>query len=158
MTKLGFLIFSLTIFLTACHTFSRKECEEMDWAKQGMNFALQGKSKTEGEMYFTRECRGIPMDPTAFRKGYDEGLKTFCTPGYIHGFAAKGGEFRHTCPEDQVTEKFRSQYHSGREKFLDQRVRELESDLAHAEGQISSLESEVSQLRGDLNACQSANQ
>jgi len=121
-----FRILASIIFLGAlssCATFSREECERMDWTLQGRQTALNGKT----------------LDQAAFKTGFDSGLKTFCTSEFSYRFALKGGEYQGTCPQ-VVEAKLTEKYKSGRLLYLEKRVEEL---TAENQG----LDSEVTRLR-----------
>lgn len=127
----------------------------MDWHKQGYNTALKGASPETGEAYFMRECQDVPVKSAEFRKGFEEGLKKFCTPEFTAQFAASGGVYRGGCCEAEANPTFLEKYRSARVIFLERKVAELESSLAQAESRASSAETEANSLRGTLSSCES---
>ncbi len=141
--------------LVGCSTYSRKECLAMNWHQQGAKFALKGETVHEGLAHFANGCKDVPVDSSAFQSGFDSGLAQFCTPENIEKFATEGGRYKGTCPESAVSTKFMSQYSSGRETYLEKKVKSLKSELSDAESKLSRLESEVSSLKSDLRSCES---
>ncbi len=153
-------VFALTVI--ACSTFSRKECLEMDWQQQGANTAMKGQRSQEGDAYFTRECKDVPVDSAAFKEGYQTALKKFCSPENMRRFSEQGGEYQDTCPSESVTSEFIMKYQTGREKFLTKKISDLkadisrlESDLSDAESTTSDLQSKVRDLESHLSSCSS---
>lgn len=143
--------------ITACSRFSRKECMEMDWRKQGQATALKGEDQQSSFAYFGKQCRDIPVSAQEFAKGYSEGLKTFCSPEFISQFAEKGGEYRGGCATSEASPIFMERYRTSRVAFLERRVKQLEDEVLQAKSRASSAESEAMSLTGQLSACQLAN-
>lgn len=145
-------LFALLTLVSAvgCTTFSKQQCEEMNWALQGRSAALNGHTAGSRLEYFDRECfqeHGVSPNTQAFQAGYENGLKEFCTPQYAYQFAVRGGEYNGICPaekEKAVTESF----HNGRSIYLERRV-------SHLADEVSSLTSEVGSLKSQLSSCES---
>lgn len=133
----------------------------MDWRKQGADTAMKGLTIPQGQAYFTRECKDVPINNEQFSAGYSETLPAFCNPENIHLFSAKGGHYAETCPETLVTPKFLTKYQTGREIFLERKIAALESEVAdaraaqgRAESRASTAESRASSLEDQVSSCQ----
>lgn len=150
MTKFFFALAALSI--TACSTFSKKECESMDWYQSGFTSARQGDTVGDGLAYYQRKCtdeHGIAVNGQRFQEGYDKGLQYFCTEGEARLFGQTGKQYRGTCPKDKES-AFTKNYDSGRMDYLIQRVKNLEQEISNLESQISYKDSEISALRSQV--------
>lgn len=158
------LILTLTIglsaiFLTGCSTYSRKQCETMDWEKNGAATALDGDTYEQvvkrAEKFCTQE-HGIPVNSTALKLGFDSGLKELCTADSAEQFGRRGRRYQGTCaqlpPEEE--NKFLKGYQSGRNKYLEDEISSLRSQISSLESEVSSLKSELSSAQSDATTCQ----
>jgi hypothetical protein len=149
------LLCALLLSLSACTTFTKKQCEEMNWEAKGYSSAFDGDTPGEGVKYYDRNCRaehGVPVNAELFAKGYGKGLEAFCSADHIRIFAEKGGVYKGTCPEKVMTVGFVTQYQNGREQYLLKRISTLESRISDLESTIHSQDSEISSLKS--NSCQ----
>jgi hypothetical protein len=155
MATRNFYLLISFFFLVGCSTFSRKDCEIMNWEYEGKTSALKGQTISEGENYFDKECREkneIIPDQKAFESGYRVGLKEFCSPEFAYQFGTTGAKYKGTCPvatEKPIVEK----YQSGRMIFLEKKVSELESALSSAESEASSYKSQLSSCQSEVHSC-----
>lgn len=142
------------ILATGCSTFSRKECESMNWSAKGHQSALSGETVDEGIAYFKNACgveHRIEPDMKAYQAGYAEGLKEFCTPEASAQFARRGGRYQGTCPEAQH-EKVVTSFNSGRVDYLEKKVKNLESKVSSLESDNDRLRSQNSDLERQINS------
>ena len=144
----AFVFPTLLVFLSllsGCGTFSRHECEQMDWARKGRETAMRGQTLNQAEHYYETECHernDVAVDQKSFGEGYNEGLKQFCSPEYVRQFAQNGGVYQNTCSQmgdDKIIEKFRG----GRIQYLEKQVADLNSQVGSLNSQVSSLQSET---------------
>jgi hypothetical protein len=147
---LGFAGAVLLMFiLSGCTTFSRSDCETMDYAERGRNGALKGETLSETSYYYLRNCESehhVPVDREKLKRGYTDGLKTFCTAAYTQRFAANGGVYNGTCPKSEEP-KFIDAFRSGRISYLESEVDRLKKEVDRLSSDVSSLESDKSDLQ-----------
>ncbi len=55
--KNNFITAGIILILSGCATYSKKQCETMDWHQKGFDTALEGKSQPEGLDYYQRVCK-----------------------------------------------------------------------------------------------------
>jgi outer membrane murein-binding lipoprotein Lpp len=136
--------------LAGCSTFSKEQCEKMDWKSQGFASANKGDTFGEGMAYYGHKCgeeHAVQVDSQRFKQGYEEGLKVFCIPENGYDAGNRGITYKGTCSQNSE-DKFLSKYLTGNAAFMKRRVTELE-------GQVRSLESEVSTLKSELSSKES---
>jgi hypothetical protein len=129
--------------LASCETMSAEECVSADWGQVGYRDA-----DSNGEDRFASRAescadKGIGADADAYRRGFAEGLRSFCQPYRGFSFARGGGTFNASCPAD-LDQDFRYAYADGR------RIYDLQQEINEARSQISSLESRRHELDEDL--------
>jgi hypothetical protein len=138
--------------LTGCTTFSRQECREMNWQKTGADLALRGHTQNQARDFANRECLdnfGIKPNYVDLISGFNSGIQKFCTPEFSLKFAAEGGIYQGTCPEN-VEEKVLAQHSTGRVIFLEGTVAKLKRTISDLESEVSRLKSENSDLEAKL--------
>lgn len=124
----------------------------MDWQKIGADLAIQGRTQNQARDFANRECLnnfGIKPNYENLISGFNSGIKKFCTPEYSLKFAAEGGIYQGTCPEN-VEEKVLSQHSSGRVNYLEGTVAKLKRTISDLESEVSRLKSENSDLEAKL--------
>ncbi|MGE0633165.1 MAG: DUF2799 domain-containing protein [Pseudobdellovibrionaceae bacterium] len=143
-------------FLSACSTFSKKECETMNWGQKGYESALKGEaSAREALTYYDDKCKdehGVEPQRDSFSIGYNDGLKVFCTPEYAKRFGSEGGVYKGHCPKDPQT-NLEQHYSSGRLQFLEIRVKKLEQEVHDLQSSLSSARSDVSECEARCAQC-----
>ncbi len=156
-TSLIFLFIFTSFIICSCATYTKRECSNFDWKRQGHLSALKGNVKEKGISHYYRECNkkyGIKPHEEQFSIGYQQGLKVFCTPAYAEKFADKGGVYEGTCSKKQEN-VFLKPYVKGINIFYKNRVSELESEVHRLENEVHNLENEKSILESDLDSCRS---
>ncbi len=151
-----------SMMMVACSTFSREQCQKMDWSFEGYNRARDGDSAEPGIGYYKKECdqeHGIKVNEQLYNEGYQRGLNAFCTKEGGFSYARHGGHYRGTCPKEKESE-FLSRFTEGRLIFLEDRLRDLEhenkglrDDVDSLRSQLSSAQSELSSARGEASTC-----
>lgn len=138
-------IFSLTglcllggLFLTSCQTMSKQECVAADWQSVGEADGAAGYGPQQRFADRAKDCAkaGIVADQSTWQKGYDDGLKKYCTPMSGLNAGQSGQSYANVCPPD-TSEGFLRGYRLGRadyEKVSD--IRDAESRINRAEAQI----------------------
>lgn len=142
------ILTSLFWGLSACSTYSKRQCQEMNWEAQGVQTAMKGEYLAQGLDHFHKVClveNGIKPDEQGLRRGYDIGLKQFCTPEFA--YSLRGGRYSGVCPAE-AEQAIKPKLQDGRMSFLERKVVELESEVSSLEGQISTLRGELSDAQG----------
>lgn len=129
MKRLPTSLLLSTLFLVGCATYSKRQCEEMDWYREGRTAALNGLTRKEGKTPFIDKCQedqGVAVDVVAFDRGFANGLNKLCTPEGREALAAKGIKYQETCEshDDAVN------LEQNRKSELQERVNELEEEVA----------------------------
>lgn len=136
--------------LSGCTTFSKKECEQMNWGQQGAAAALKGETLEYAVRYYKRTCeednKVIP-DQAALQRGFDEGLKYFCADTNIRAWATGGGRFPQTC---EITDSRKAAFKEGHQDFVEGEVYRLRDEVSGLKSRVSDLESENSNLKSEL--------
>lgn len=96
MNKLVLTGFVLAaVVLAGCQSMSESECKVADWGRVGLSDGTRGESEKLLADY-TEDCgkTGVVPNAQAYRKGWDEGIKHFCTPanGWREGQAGHSGK------------------------------------------------------------------
>lgn len=91
IVRFAFPLVLAAILLGSCATLSEEECQYSDWELLGRQDGIDGADVSKFQTY-VRECGryGTPPDPVAWQTGWEEGLKTFCTPGGIYAAGIRG--------------------------------------------------------------------
>lgn len=140
--------------LVSCTTFTKQQCESMDWQTQGYKAALAGVPVQESFNQYQKSCREVQVSLAqahgdAFARGYDIGREKFCTAENASKFAGDGGVYRGTCPDKAITPNFMASYQSGREKFLLGEIQSLRSQISDLQSKVSSQAGEISSLQSN---------
>jgi hypothetical protein len=144
------------IFLEGCTSMSLKECQSANWEQLGFQSALEGQPINEAASGYSEKCtqeHNVAVRLSDFTKGYDLGLKTYCTTQ--NGLKEGKGltDYKGICPKELET-NFLTGFNTGQivglkdeVQRLKSQVSSLESELSFKRNRISSLESEVSSLQ-----------
>jgi hypothetical protein len=149
------IILQALLFTAGCSTYSKKECQQMDWRNQGVKYAMEGRTLDQGRSHFHETCERdheIAFDVQSFESGYQDGLKNFCSPDNGARFGAKGGVYAGICPADSEPQ-FLAKYHSGREGYLEKKVHELKEENARLSREVSNLEDDLREAKSAARDC-----
>jgi len=140
------LFFILLIFNFACSSSqTRKQCQDLDWAKVGLGQAFAGIGYDEGFSYYYTSCsvkHHIQIDKQAFQRGYRYGLAQFCDHSNATLWGLRGKKYNGICPKNKE-KRFLASYSKGYNQYLANRVESLN-------GTVSSLEKEITQLKKEI--------
>jgi hypothetical protein len=148
MKNLAFL-FAIAL-LSSCTTFSKKECEQMDWSQRGSTAAMKGETLEDALRYYNRTCmddNGVIPDQAAIQRGFSEGLKYFCRDNNIRAWALGGGRFPQTC---EMSDSRKVAFKEGHQDFIESEVYRLRDEVHILKSRVSDLESENSNLKSEL--------
>jgi hypothetical protein len=83
------------LLLGGCASMTESECQVADWGRVGLNDGARGDPESRLANY-TKDCGkiGITPNPLAYRQGWDNGIKRFCTAahGWQEGLAGHSGK------------------------------------------------------------------
>lgn len=93
------LLFSLIVLISGCSTMSIEECKIAQWENIGQKDASEGYDRLRFAKYM-KACdkAHITPDQARYNKGYDEGLKLYCTPQNIFDLGLSGLGDYSICP------------------------------------------------------------
>lgn len=115
--------------MSGCATLSREECLMSDWYELGARDGAAGYSpeRLAEHRQACAEYR-IRPDREAYRAGWEEGIRDYCTPQRGFSEGRKGGSYTGVCPQP-LERAFVRQYQIGRELYQqEQRIQELERE------------------------------
>src|SRR5690349_15022586 len=95
-----YLIALLPVLVVGCSTYSKRQCQEMDWYREGKNSAVAGITRKQAKTPFVDKCQedhGVAVDFVEFDRGFAVGLNQVCTPEGLKRFKEKGIRFNETC-------------------------------------------------------------
>jgi hypothetical protein len=145
----------LSILVSACSTFSKKECENFDWHSKGYDAAMDGEPEFSRLSYFQKECgekHDVQPNKQMFDVGYNKGLDYLCTSSGGRVLGQKGNSYQSICPKEKE-EEFLKGYKSGRLDFLEQRVVELEQTVRKLKSDLSDCESRLYSCQSTARTC-----
>ncbi|NRA17251.1 MAG: DUF2799 domain-containing protein [Oceanospirillaceae bacterium] len=98
LTSAKLLSVSVVIFLTGCASMNQFECISADWSKVGYENALSGK-KGNYVAKHTEACAEYAITPqfSEYRRGWDQGIKKFCTAQFAWDYASDGRYYHDSC-------------------------------------------------------------
>lgn len=135
-----------------CSTYSKRDCQNMDWFQAGQKFAMNGKTLQDSQEHYAKECSAqheISVDQEKLKLGYESGLKVFCSESYSYEFAKSGGVYLGTCPKS-IEDTMLPGLKNGRIQYLENKVAMLESEKSSLASQLSSVQGELSICRATL--------
>ncbi len=97
------VLFLTIIFLSACATLSREECQNGDWYAIGYKDGVAGRYPNY-IVNHQKACSkfAIPPNHQAWETGRQEGLKHYCTKITAYQLGEKGRPLHAVCPGDMA--------------------------------------------------------
>lgn len=140
---------------SGCTSMSLSECQSANWERLGFESAMDGLPLQNATQKYGKSCtekHGVQISLQEFSKGYDMGLKRYCTPqqAQLTGQALK--EYAGVCPKEMETEFLRA-YGKGQMTGLLRKVSDLEGQVSSLKSELSSKDSEISSLRSQVSNC-----
>jgi len=129
--------------LLGCASMSESECKTADWYRRGMADGAAGQPESRLANHHEACAKaGVVLDTAAWRRGWDEGLRSYCVPavGWREGVAGRG--YAGVC-RGLDEEGFMRAWRAG-------------SELYRTESQIASHGREIERLEALLAKSQSA--
>jgi len=101
------------LLISSCASISKKDCQNANWETIGYTEGTRGLRTSTVEKY-NESCakHGMAPDVVAYQRGWDIGIRSYCTEdsGYTAGFA--GLLYRDICPAD-LAPAYRSGWEQG---------------------------------------------
>lgn len=135
--------FATLLALASCETMSAEECAVADW--RALGYADADRSGQDNLANRSQSCaeKGIGADVTAYRRGFEDGLRAFCQPPRGFTFALNGGSFDGYCPAD-LDEDYRYAFSDGR------RVYDLQQSINQAQQAVDSATNRRAEIDDDI--------
>ena len=122
--KLITMALLLPLALSACATLNEAECETTNWRDLGQRNGQEGRASSYIVQHQDACSRfGLPVDGTAWRSGWEVGIRQYCTPRNGLEEGKQGNVYAQSCPAD-VAPGFLRTYAVGKRVFDAQRQRE----------------------------------
>ncbi len=141
MSKLS--LFLIAILASSCVTFTKQQCLEMDWAKEGERFGRAGRN-ADSVRSFEGKCakHAVAVNVEEYEKGRAKGLQSYCTKENGYKLGLDGDDFNSVCSGSAGTE-FMAGYTLGQviyEKQKQQReLLKIKKDQNNLSGEVSKL-------------------
>ncbi len=98
---LGLSAMAAALCLPGCATLDRGECETADWQALGLQNGQEGKPATHVARHRKACARyGLPVDADAWSKGWQVGIRNYCTPEGGLRAGERGRSNPEVCPPD----------------------------------------------------------
>lgn len=112
-----YLFLLCVLFITGCASLSEDECKKGDWEGLGFKDAMKGYTEGRTDSY-QKACSeyGISVDQAKYDKGFQNGLKKFCTfnKGLELGLAGRENHL----PCEKISSDFKVAYQKGYAEFI----------------------------------------
>jgi hypothetical protein len=143
-------VFAAAVALASCETMSAEECAGADWGQLGYTDADgNGQDRFASRAESCAE-KGYSADADTYRRGWAEGLRSFCQPYRAFSFARAGSSFSGSCPAD-LDQDFRYAYADGRRVYdLQQEINNARSEISRLEERRRDLDDQLDEYEGDL--------
>ncbi|EQC44933.1 PF10973 family protein [Bacteriovorax sp. BSW11_IV] len=140
---------SAMLILSGCASYSKKDCEQINWNNRAHELALDGLTKDDALSRVYGQCTrpyNVTPDFEAFSKGFEKGANEFCAPENALEFGKNGKIYKKTCPKELESE-FIKNYTTGLNIYLTQRVDDLSSDYDDLKNEIQQLKEDNEKLK-----------
>lgn len=145
------LILLLPFLLTGCATLNRSECQNANWHIIGMEDGAEGLLPSNiGKHREACAKHNVIPDINEYRRGYDEGIKQFCTKKRAFDLGKKGQEYPDVCPED-IEDDFLKSYELGVElRSREDELRRADDHIQYHKKQIEKVKDEIKEKKQQL--------
>lgn len=137
----GAFIFAPT-FLLGCSTYSKRQCQEMDWYREGRKSALNGDIPKQAKTFFIDKCQvdhGVAVEYVSFERGFASGLDQLCSPESLEARAAQGLKYPPACESHEDARVLQKT----KVTELQDRIKELEAEVARLKAENAKLTAEA---------------
>ena len=117
MKILGLLLTGVLFAMSSCATMNEDQCKTANWQEIGRNDGMRGlPSSLLGNHAKACEKHGVKADRAAYKLGYGDGVKTFCTPENGFEVGRTGRSASADCPAEMKA-AFLANWKKGRAEF-----------------------------------------
>ena len=116
--KFNWVVFTgLFAALSSCATMNEEQCKKANWLEIGRGDGSSGQPSSRIAEH-SKACakHGIKADAGEYDKGYQEGVRTYCTPENAMEIGRSGKMSFATCPKDLEAD-FNKSWRKGRDEF-----------------------------------------
>ena len=119
--------------LSACATLNESECETVNWSDLGRSDGAAGQSSSYVQRHREAcEKYSLPVDERAWRTGWEDGIRRYCTPENGLSAGRDGRSYANSCPADAAP-GFESAYRVGK------RVHDARSEYDRLKSELEQL-------------------
>jgi hypothetical protein len=136
--------------VSGCATLTKNECQSGDWYGIGRADGANGHPAARLEEH-RDACRefGINPNETAWRKGRQEGLLTYCTASNGYAQGKSGATYHYVCPS-HLASGFERSYRVGRQVYeVNEKIHRIDSKIRSKEKDLEKSEKEDKDKSGD---------
>ncbi len=149
--RLLFVVFLPWLLLGGCASLSKDECLNADWRTIGYGDASEGYERTRINEH-RQSCAqyNVRPDLDAYTRGYEDGLRVYCTApkGYQQG--VRGYTYRGICPRD-LEGPFMEAYSFGREIYQTRNgIKSARGRRGRAAERLAAIEEEIAHTEAAL--------
>ena len=112
------ILIAVSLLFSACTPhLSKQQCESINWYQLGYQDGSQGKYQRN----LTKDIQDcaqykLQVNAPAYRRGWQAGVKAFCTPNTAYNLGVNGATYNNICPASSI-KAFASAYRRGLRKF-----------------------------------------
>ena len=149
------LIILATLVLGGCSTMNKGECLNASWRDVGYEDGQRGINRAQLSNH-RKACaeHGITANSTQYYKGYDKGVRRYCTPYNGRRYGEQGMSYLNVCPQE-LEEAFLVQFDYGKELHeIIEKINQTNRDIKDKESllETSPTADERRALRTELSA------
>lgn len=117
-----FCLVVLALAAGSCTSLLKEDCQTMNVYDHGQSDALQGRplDSFTASLASCDRCGAI-IDPADYAKGWEDGVRTFCTYEYGQRYGRSGEFYRGICPQEDEFDFLKGYYEGKREYQIDQK-------------------------------------
>lgn len=138
------ILFGLIAGLSGCATMNKNECRNADWQLVGFEDGSRGYAMERIGQH-RKACAKVDVTPdiNAYDRGYQKGVRQYCTPdrGYREG--VNGASYQGVCPTD-LAAAFTRAYRDGKSLY------ELQQRMDNGTSQLNDYSAEIGRLSADV--------
>ncbi len=135
----------LLALLAGCSSLDKTACVDGDWRAIGYEDGVSGQLPSQIDEHRNACARhGIVPDDEAYKVGYLEGTRVYCTEARGFEVGRDGDDYNGACPKGEPEQDFLDGYQLGREHYV------ILKEISHYRSQINTAESRLKSLRNDM--------
>jgi hypothetical protein len=124
------------------------ECVTADWQAVGYEDGSRGYNSSRFSSH-RKACakHGVTADFPTYKKGYDQGVRSYCTPERGYSLGKKNKALPNICPSDLIA-SVRRGYDLGHDLYLEKKERQ--DEITELNKAIAGIDDEIEVLREEL--------